>query len=1501
MVYFSDGTKLKAGSGVHEGNMGTFFYKKSPTSDNVDGGVSRTFPDVYYYNNKSTVKIRDSVANNALLFKNNLAFYPTYGDAELTGASLQLDVNSINPSDKTDISRKALIAFKLRDLPQQRGNLNLTDNTYGDSGNDIPTTPIFTDYLVYSSNHLNKVEEGPELDFQIDFSNLEVPKSQVVSRINSEVFYNEDPYISESDLMYAKDKNGDYAIFPGFSRTKVRRYLTDLTIDGTQVPGALNNQQLRLKDAGGIYSSGSGLAERYTPRDGRDLLTNEPTQKKSELEPYIKYQSQHIVAVTPESKQPYTISKNALIRSAFSTGVHSIAVGTTATASDATAAASSTDLAFSKMETGATYGKTGGSGLAMLSTWPAADGNSIRLESTSISNTTSNGSSTLDSAPIRQRMTNRITTEAVPIPVQTDSDLITSSAAAAHSDTYTWNGRVDIVFKVNKLPPPAMYHEDSLVTSNGPLIGLDRGLYFMWTETEPEKDDTVIHMMRDANHTIQDHTTAPHSTEMSTNKGFMGLGVFSNESDLVFVPNCRAPAGDGQGTDSQWDSNWGLDTHSKWYTDTVGASNDTDAVITCKTGLYDAGVRGVPKGVWLRLTYLFSLNHNHVTCVITDDSSGEQYGSFSIANGFNEANASDGDGLFSMWETNWARYFSIMTHNTKVDVNPVADPQTFTKTESGAGSVFGAPTLGEIANSEIDVHIDSITFSGFSGGAVNASTKSGNAYNKGNIDITTKNVKREPFASFASFNSAPEDTYHPNRNTIVIGHPTYPAALGANNVGDNNTFENDEQTYIVFNDYNQTNGFNAAIDIDPSQTMDLGDGANTKKFAMGFSSDEYQGKQMHLIRLVTKQIANNANTGYAMTGDGMNEGFSMKGAMSLDWADGSETFTAREHIMASARILKMVDNNSFIVDKPSLLMVDDDVPNSGFTFRIYKYNVASSSGNYEDVKIIDIDPNTRIVEVDTDLQGKINTTGAATDTTNSCFWMISPKCYWITMHFLNADASDNLLAAKSYSSLFGFVGDEDGSNPFNSLGFTFNESLYSDTFYEQNPFFLDTSLADGSSLSLNQDYGYGTVDDTKGKINSYGGYAGQLPITTTGRKYMNIDGAVTADSMNVGDPLGLFIDSANQGQYATEVEIKTGSHGNEPITLLTQFFDKKPEINDFKATPNKDNPQFTDFEWSLDGEDLWYGLLFVDSEVISSQYHNALVHIPLNEDNKDAMFAYFPVQGGHYTDGSNAAIKRESTETDFTTANLSPDGLAGFAKSFDSSDDAITFASSSPDTDFASEHEMTFVAHLIPDLVTSNDTRVFFEKSGVLKMSLESASAGTFVQAVITNRAGTSYTLKSGFVHTDGETPLSVIAVYDATLPNDNFKLYVNADMADSINTLTSADSDTNSKVATNTNSVFVGNDADGGNGLSGMLEEIVLYKQAVQVVNPQNTTFTFTKPLVDGEISRDSGGVNGAPQNYSARLFIKDYHNIRGYTSREVASSNPLQIRRTAFRLSRA
>ena len=43
----------------------------------------------------------------------------------------------------------------------------------------------------------------------------------------------------------------------------------------------------------------------------------------------------------------------------------------------------------------------------------------------------------------------------------------------------------------------------------------------------------------------------------------------------------------------------------------------------------------------------------------------------------------------------------------------------------------------------------------------------------------------------------------------------------------------------------------------------------------------------------------------------------------------------------------------------------------------------------------------------------------------------------------------------------------------------------------------------------------------------------------------------------------------------------------------------------------------------------------------------------------------------------------------------------------------------------------------------------------------------------------------------------------------------------------------------------------------------------------------------------------NGTPISNNARLFIKDYHNIRGSTTSEVAASSPVSFRKAAFRLS--
>ena len=75
-----------------------------------------------------------------------------------------------------------------------------------------------------------------------------------------------------------------------------------------------------------------------------------------------------------------------------------------------------------------------------------------------------------------------------------------------------------------------------------------------------------------------------------------------------------------------------------------------------------------------------------------------------------------------------------------------------------------------------------------------------------------------------------------------------------------------------------------------------------------------------------------------------------------------------------------------------------------------------------------------------------------------------------------------------------------------------------------------------------------------------------------------------------------------------------------------------------------------------------------------------------------------------------------------------------------------------------------------------------------------------------------------------------------------------------------------------------------------GRIEEVVVYNKCLYPVVPSDSSFVFSKPLK--EIS------NSSPISYIARLFIKDYHNIRGSTSIEVASSSPVSWRKSAFRL---
>jgi len=80
----------------------------------------------------------------------------------------------------------------------------------------------------------------------------------------------------------------------------------------------------------------------------------------------------------------------------------------------------------------------------------------------------------------------------------------------------------------------------------------------------------------------------------------------------------------------------------------------------------------------------------------------------------------------------------------------------------------------------------------------------------------------------------------------------------------------------------------------------------------------------------------------------------------------------------------------------------------------------------------------------------------------------------------------------------------------------------------------------------------------------------------------------------------------------------------------------------------------------------------------------------------------------------------------------------------------------------------------------------------------------------------------------------------------------------------------------------------------SGTIEEVVLYDKVIYPVVPQTGELTLYKPLFELTISDVQSGISNV-----GRLFVKDYHNIRGTLANDVASSSMVSYRKSGLGLS--
>jgi len=604
----------------------------------------------------------------------------------------------------------------------------------------------------------------------------------------------------------------------------------------------------------------------------------------------------------------------------------------------------------------------------------------------------------------------------------------------------------------------------------------------------------------------------------------------------------------------------------------------------------------------------------------------------------------------------------------------------------------------------------------------------------------------------------------------------------------------------------------------------------------------------------------------------------------------------RECIFASARVIDSF-NNVITVDDISIFS-----NKVGEEYILYKYNDSHSSptsGYPKTLTINKMDIQTRTIT--------FNERWSWGSSNRSSF-LISPKRHWLIIEILNmagahgwqddTAGTTKYLPEKSYSNLVGIS--EKGS-----YGATFNEALYNDGRYN-NKWDLDVYNKNSGTVDI-QDYGFGDVDK---ELNT-GGHAGiyKFNIINDVNKYNEMD---VSGIFNTGDsdyksggvvPLLLTtLESSDNVLVNIDTDI-----GTNPIYFTTTYEDDLPKVDNFTVKPNEENAFNVDFTWNCNDDDLWYGFLMIDNKSIDNQYTNAVLHYPMNEAGSHGDKATAPVDK---IQGMATAVDSVSSTGPFYDV----EGLAGNCLRNDATNTPeIAIGTTTPaattgvdplaSTGYAVTDEMTINFHFIHDLDADGtlSSQEYLLKS-TQRFQLKINTNGTLEYRQYWDTDSFIKLTSSSPVAMDGERPTNVMITFDANLISGNVKLFVNGKLEDLTGVVITADDSGEQtgwyhkqEIEHNTNVIWVGNlSATSAGEFLGRIEELVIYNKCLYPVSPSDGKFTFTKPLK--EVADSSSYTSSKP--YSARLFIKDYHNIRGTTTNEVASSPPTSFRKAAFRL---
>jgi hypothetical protein len=646
------------------------------------------------------------------------------------------------------------------------------------------------------------------------------------------------------------------------------------------------------------------------------------------------------------------------------------------------------------------------------------------------------------------------------------------------------------------------------------------------------------------------------------------------------------------------------------------------------------------------------------------------------------------------------------------------------------------------------------------------------------------------------------------------------------------------------------------------------------------------------------------------------DGFTQKGnfMMSISGSTSYDKWGKRENVVASTKIID-VPRNGNNLNSNQVVLADPDIINiynEDEEYIIYKAGrgKGNASIGIELAAIINLKLANGIRSVEANGTVTFNKDLLESDShinkqamcveENLSELYISPYKYWVTL----MTKGDQDHAQRTFESATLLNNNLSGATVSTITGTTYNETAYTydsgaqtnigeSALYDNEWNFLFDPEAD-TAVILTNDYGYGPYNpETKN-----GGEVAREGVRKQTNQYFDITQMVLEPEINEGSSFNAMLRMPS----ATVVN-KIFLYGDEYAgsnsrqykpTFIFEYEDLPPTVNSFAVEPAFDlldndvnlyeltdaNLNAVKFNWKEDADDIWYRMLIVQKEgAVPNKYANATLWVPLNEEPSNLTTAPTYSWYNPKADTSGSALVG-------TKLRAHVDGIQGYAPFISGnsygtgSNGASVTIDHSDNVGLKDMSEYTLVAHVTFDSTMDGSACVIATQNGApdyWKLTKNGGNNITYKHDTGAEITGTS------FIPCDGKTATSIIVTYkNDSEDGPDLQLYVNG-------RLEGYTADTGGPLAL-TSDIELGAWSFGGVGgyFRGRIEEFILYDKKYYVPEDGDEFILNTADLDDVSSSRQN--------TWSARLFLYDYHNIRGKTPRQVTSTDNVSWRTTTI-----